>query len=193
VFQLQQFSEVTNCPLSKPESLVLYFEAGFDLKHPGTFLRGPKLPDLHLRRLNVGYALLASLSGFLSSAMALTDLSLEIDTVFGPLPETSFLACLQGTPRLHSPNPTWALPKCESSKPIGSPLQSSTPEYIASFSNLTYFRRVDHPVSFSALLAGFSAPPLEMLTFPFRTRFYFPSRAYPGLSLRWRNNITSLS
>jgi hypothetical protein len=90
---LNIFFDVTICSFPALESLVLNFKAGFELKVPDTFFRGPKLSDLHLRRLRFGHAL-TYVSGFLSSATALTDLSLEIDIVFGPSPETSFLVCL---------------------------------------------------------------------------------------------------
>jgi hypothetical protein len=105
------------------------------------------------------------MSRFLSSAMALTDLSLEIDTVFGSSSKTSFLACLQGMPCLHSLN--LSIPKSQSSKPFCPLLQPPTPEDIVPLSHLTYFRYVGHPVFLSALLAGFSAPPLWDVDFSF--------------------------
>jgi hypothetical protein len=61
---------------------------------------------------------------FLLSATALTDLTLVIDTPFGPTPETSLLACLQVMPRLLSLDLTLL------ARPIDSdtPSESSTPE-----------------------------------------------------------------
>lgn len=65
---------------------------------PATFLRGPG-PDLsnlhHLRRLTVNCIAFASIFDFLLSATALTDLTLVIDTPFGPTPERSLVACLK--------------------------------------------------------------------------------------------------
>jgi hypothetical protein len=167
-----KFFEVTNCPFPVLESLVLNFKAGFELKLPDAFLRGPNLPDLHLRRLRFRRALFASVSGFLSSATALTDLSLEIDTVFGPSPETSFLACLQGMPCLRSLN--LSIPKSESSKLFGSLLRPSTPEDIVPLSNLTCFHYVGHPIFLSALLAGFSALSLQDVDFSFSDSILSP-------------------
>ena len=70
---------------------------------PATFLRGPDLSYLHhLRRLTVKSITLTSIFDFLLSATALTDLTLVIDTPFGPTPETSHLACLQVMPCLLS-------------------------------------------------------------------------------------------
>ena len=167
-----KFFEATNCPFPVLESLVLNFKADFKLKLPDTFLRGPNLPDLHLRRLRIGRALLASVSGFLLSATALTDLSLEIDTVFGPSPETSLLACLQGMPCLRSLN-------LSIRKRFDSPSQPSTPEDIVPLSNLTCFRYVGHPVFLSALLAGFSAQSLQDVDFSFPDSILSPIEHLP--------------
>jgi hypothetical protein len=66
-------------------------------KLPDTFLKGPDVSDLqHLRSLKLYRVSLPSISGFLASVTALTDLCLLIDTVSCPSPETSLLACLQG-------------------------------------------------------------------------------------------------
>jgi hypothetical protein len=100
-------------------------------------------------------------SGFLSSATALTDLSLQIDTVFGPSPETSFLACLQGMPCLRSLNLSMSVSF------NGSPSPPSTPQDIVPLSNLTRFCYLGHPKFLSALLAGFSAPSLQDVDFSF--------------------------
>lgn len=160
---LNKFFEVTNRPFPVLESLVLNFTTGFELRLPDTFLRGPNLSDLHLRHLRFGNTILASISGFLSSATALTDLSLQIDTVFSPSPETTFLACLQGMPCLRSLD--LSIPESKSSKPFGPLSQLSTPEDIVPLSHLTYFCYVGRPVFLSALLAGFSAPYLLEVDF----------------------------
>ena len=79
------------------EGLVLRFGFGYEPKLPDTFLKGPDVLDLHhLRRLKLYRISLPSISVFLASATALTDLCLLIDTVSCPSPETSVLACLQG-------------------------------------------------------------------------------------------------
>lgn len=157
-----RFFEVTDCPFPVLESLVLDFKVASETRLPHTFLRGPKLSDLHLRRLEFRRALLASVSGFLSSATALTELTLQIDTVFGSSPETSLLACLQGMPYLHSLHLTIL-----NSDLSGSLSQPSAPEDIVPLSSLTRFCYVGHPAFLSALLAGFSAPSLWGVDFSF--------------------------
>jgi hypothetical protein len=132
-----EFFKATQFPFPVLESLHLQFAVD-QPKVPDTFLRGPDLTYLQLRRLEVDYATLASISGFLSSATALTDLVLEIDTTYGTSPEISLLACLQGMPCLRSLNlfTSWNAPE--------SPPQPSTPKSIVPLSKLTSFRYVDY-------------------------------------------------
>ena len=165
-----KFFEVTKCPFPVLESLVLNVNnVASELKPPDTFLGGPKLPDLHLRRLTIGRTLLASVSAFLSSATDLTDLTLQIDTVFGPSPETSFLAYLRGMPYLRSLN--LSIPNSAPSKFLST---LTTSEDIIPLSNLTRFYYVGHPVFLSALLAGFSAPSLWDVDFSFSDSMLSP-------------------
>ena len=165
-----KFFDMTNFPFPVLVCLALDFNLSpsinpsVKLKLPNTFLRGPKLSDLpHLRLLQFQHALLASVFGFLSSATALTDLSLQIDTVIGPSPETSFLVCLQGMPCLRSLN----LSVSEPSKPSGSLPPPSTPQDIVPLLNLTNFGYGGRPEFLSALLVGFSAPSLQDVEFSF--------------------------
>lgn len=97
-----KFFKMTNCAFPMLESLSLTFFSHIpDI--PATFLRGPDLSSLHhLRHLTVKSITFASIFDFLLSATALTDLTLVIDTPFGPTPETSLLACLQVMPCLLS-------------------------------------------------------------------------------------------
>ena len=162
---LKKLFEVTNRPFPVLESLVLNLKGASERKLPDTFLRGPKPSDLHLRRLTLEHALLASVCIFLSSATALTDVSLKIDTIFGPSPETSFLPCLQGMPSLRSLK--LSVLNSASSKPFGSLSQPPTPGDIVRLSNLTCFRYVGHPVFLCALVAGFSAPSAWDVDFSF--------------------------
>jgi hypothetical protein len=78
------------------ESLSLRFESFYQPKFPDTFLRGPDLSNLHLRRLRLENISLSSISGLLLSATALTDLFLKLHNASSPSAETSLLACLQG-------------------------------------------------------------------------------------------------
>ena len=134
------------------ESLVLW---GTRQKVPDTFLGGPDLSDLRLRRLNLSGFSLESTSQLLSFATSLTDLSLNIDTAVNPSPEVFLLAFLQGMRHLRSLN-LGVLP-CEFS------LQSrlSTSGDIVPVSKLTHFRYSGHSVFFNAFLARLSTPSLQ--------------------------------
>jgi hypothetical protein len=149
------------------ESLSLRFRFSDKQKLPDTFLRGPDLSDLHLRRLSLSHVSLSSVSGYLSSATALTNLFLLIDTALSPSAETSLLACLQGMPCLRR------LDLSISSK---SPSQPPTPNDIVTLSKLTYFRYVGHNVFLDALVAGLSAPSLRNVDIEFvdTTRTIWP-------------------
>jgi hypothetical protein len=147
-----KFFAVTNCAFPVLESLVLRFRYGDEPKLPDTFLRGPNLSDLHLRRLTLNHFSLASVSGLLLSATALTDLFLIIDTAFSTSPEASLLACLQGMPYLR---------RLDLSISSESPSQPSTPQDIIPLPKLTRFRYDGHSVFLDALVAGLSAPSLR--------------------------------
>jgi hypothetical protein len=94
------FYKMTNHAFPMLESLSLtFFSHVPDI--PPTFLRGADLSHLHhLRRLTVKSVALIFIFDFLLSATALTDLTLVVDTPFGPTPEMSLLACLQVMPCL---------------------------------------------------------------------------------------------
>ena len=147
-----KFIKATNSPFPLLERLFLYFKPGYESKLPDTFLRGPDLSDLHLRRLELGNVSFASVSGLLLSATALTHLTLIIDTAFNPSSETSLLACLQAMPSL-----------CHLYLTISSesPSQPSTPKNIVRLSKLTNFRYGGHSVFSDTLMAGLSAPSLH--------------------------------
>jgi hypothetical protein len=159
-----KFFEVTNCAFPVLESLFLQFivrrfKYEDELKLPDTFLRGPDLSALHLRRLKVYEVTLASISRFLLSATALTDLSLLIlDTAFSPSPETSLLACIQGMPCLRSLD----LFISSGGEPQ-SPPKDIVPLLNVPLSNLTLFRFGENSVFLDALVAGISAPSLRVV------------------------------
>jgi hypothetical protein len=156
-----KFFELTNCPFPVLESLVLRLENHYDAKFPDTFLRGADPSDLHLRRLSLNDFHLTSISGFLLSATDLTDLSLLIDTAFGPSPETSLLTCLQGMLCLRR------LDLSMSSRPLKSTSQPPTLRNIVPLSKLTRLRYDGHSVFLDALVAGLSAPSLRDVNIKF--------------------------
>ena len=98
----KKFYKMTSCAFPMLESLSLHFYHN-DPDIPATFLRAPDLPYLHhLRRLSVTCVPFNAIFDFLSSATALTDLTLLIESPFGLTPETSLIACLQAMPCLVS-------------------------------------------------------------------------------------------
>jgi hypothetical protein len=144
-----QIFKETNCAFPVLESLNLIFD--YEQELPDTFLGGPDLSYLPLRRLKLGRVSLACISGFLLSVTALTDLSLEIDTAFSPSPQKSLLACLKG---MHF------LRRLDLSISSESPSQLSTPKDIAPLSKLTWFRYRGNIEFLDSLVAGLSAPSL---------------------------------
>jgi hypothetical protein len=139
----------SNCPFPVLESLALCFSFRNEPQIPDAFLRGQDLSSLHLQRLRLTYVSLASASGFLSSATALTDLYLLIDTI-----GTTLLACLQSMLCLRS------LTLFIMRRRPDSPWQPSTPKDIITLSKLASFRYVGELVYLDALVAGLSAPSL---------------------------------
>jgi hypothetical protein len=160
-----KFIDATNSPFPLLESLFLRFRYGYESKLPDTFLRGPDLSDLHLRRLGLKHVSFASISGFLLSATALTDLTLLIDTAFIPSSEPSLLACLQNMPSL-----------CHLDLTISfkSPSQPSTPEDIVPLSKLIGFRYSGHSAFLDTLMAGLSAPSLHYVSIRFFDEIWPP-------------------
>jgi hypothetical protein len=146
--------KATNRSFPILESLILEFRCNGEVKIPDTFLRGPDLSVLHLRRLELNNVSLTSVSGFLLSATALTDLYLVINTAFSSSTETSLLACLQGMPCLGH------LDLCIFSSPLDPPSQP-TPKYIVPLSKLTRFHYTGTCLFLGTLVAGLSAPSLR--------------------------------
>jgi F-box-like len=148
----------TNCSFPILESPS--FETKFleDVKIPDTFLGGSYL---HLRHLKLERIFLTSISRFLLSTSALTDLSLRTDTAFGASPETSLLTCLQGMPCL------CRLSLSMADSPLEIPSQHSTLKDIVTLSKLTSFHYAGHGVFFDAIVAGLSAPSLRDLNMQF--------------------------
>ena len=153
-----EFFNVADRAFPLLESLSLDFYDGYEPKIPDTFLRGPDISDLHLRRLSFhGSVSLASVSGFLLSAKALTNLSLLLgDTAFKSSSEATLLTCLQGLPCLRRFDLFISL-----LHPLNSPSQSSTTKVIVLLSKLTCLYYIGPGVLLDALVAGLSAPSLH--------------------------------
>jgi hypothetical protein len=156
----EKFFRATKCSFPVLESLFLRF-GYFEQNIPATFLRGPDLSDLHLRRLSLDCLSLAPVSGFLLSARALTDLVLQLDTANEPSTETPLLACLRGMHRLRNLDlSTFKLPT-----PLDYASQHSVPEDIFPMSELTRFHYIGCNSFLNNLMAGFSAPSLQDVDF----------------------------
>ena len=147
--------KMTQCAFPVLESLVLRFKILHSAKLPDTFLRGPDLSVLHLRHLRLEHVSLESISEFLLSATAVTDLILQIEaTPFSSspeLPEESLLTCLQGMPCLRH---------LELFTASGSP-PSTTSKDVVRLSKLTDLIYDGHSAFFDNLVAGLSAPSLR--------------------------------
>ena len=164
--KFDKFFKETQCAFPILESLSLSFTDGYKPNLPDTFLGGPDLYNLHLRRLKLENTTLASISRFLSSATALTDLSLRIDIGFHPsaeMPEMSLLACLQGMPCLYSLN--LSLTNYSTSQP-------PTHKNIVILSKLTHLYYTGFGVWLDVLVAGISAPSLRNVDFKFSQPYY---------------------
>ena len=150
-----EFFGATNCPFPKLESLVLRSRYGEELEIPDTFLGGPDLSNLRLRRLSLYGVSFESTSLMLSCATSLTDLFLRTNTAFSPSAETSLLACLQNMPCLHSLDLSLLF------RPLDSPSLPPSPKDIVSLPELTRLRYVGPSIFLDALVAGLSAPSLR--------------------------------
>jgi plasmid maintenance system antidote protein VapI len=157
-----KFFKLTNHPLPILESLIL--RSGDRVNPPDSFLRGPLADTLdlhHLRRLTLLHVSFPSISRILASATALTDLTLIIDTAFGPSQETSLLTCLQSMPCLRN------LDLGILSTPLNSQSQTLTSNTIVPLSKLTCFHYNGYGVFLDILVSGFSAPSIRDVRFEF--------------------------
>ncbi|KAF8484017.1 hypothetical protein DFH94DRAFT_820681 [Russula ochroleuca] len=165
-----KFFKATNCPFPLLESLSLRFKHCSHPKIPDTFLRGPDLSDLHLRRLKMKLVSLTSVSGFLLSVTALTHLTLLINTPFSPSSGTSLLTCLQGMPSLRCLDLTITY-KSRPSPP--------TPKDVVPLSKLSSFHYVGRCVNLDFLMAGISAPSLRDVNIRFFNEIWPPTVHLP--------------
>ena len=97
--EMEKFFKATKCPFPALESLALRNKEGQVLEIPATFLKGTNL-HLRLRSLKLHPVSLTSISRLLSSATALTNLSLKIHSHHRVPDVLHLLSKLQGLPFL---------------------------------------------------------------------------------------------
>ena len=167
----RKFIRATNYHFPALESLDLGFSYDHEPDIPATFLRGPDQADLRLRRLGLSGPSLASVSGLLLSATALTDLTLEFTfNVAGfDSSQGSFLACLQGMQCLSSLNLT--TPRRRHEYPRDSQSQHLIPKDIVPLLKLTLFHYYSSVMFLSNFMSGLSAPSLQDARFVLSSRF----------------------
>jgi hypothetical protein len=169
-----QFFKETKCDFPVLESLSLYFGRTCSRLIPDTFLGGPDLSHLHLRRLALSGPLFTSKSRLLSSATTITSLTDLLLTIFtethvSPSSLTFLLACLQRMHGLRSldlsiifgPSNSWSQPP--------------TPKDIVPLSKLKHLRYNGHSALLNALMAGLSAPSLRDVFFQFHDEILPPA------------------
>jgi hypothetical protein len=149
----------TNCHFPALESLVLYFPDEPEGDIPATFLRGPDRSDPPLRRLGLYETSLASVSGLLLSATALTDLTLSINAAdFDPSQGPFLLSCLQGMQSLRNLELTiFELDDFD----FQSQDSITTPKDIVRLLKLTRFHYSGPATFLNSLMSGLSAPSLQ--------------------------------
>jgi hypothetical protein len=164
-----KFIRATSYHFPALESLVLYFLYDHEPVIPATFLRGPDQSDLRLQRLRLYEAPLASISGLLLSATALTDLTLTNTrsnaTVFGSSQGSFLLTCLQGMQSLRSLDLTAPY------SPRDFQFQHSISKDIIPLLKLTRFYYSGPAIFLNNIFSGLSAPSLQDARFLLCTRF----------------------
>ena len=146
------------------ESLVLSFPSGPQADIPATFLRGPDQSHLLLRRLRLKGASLASVSGLLLSATALTDLTLNVPYNAAGFDSSSLVACLQGMKYLRSL-------KLSTSGAIRSQRLTLPKDIIVPLLKLTRFHYHGPTLFLNDLMSGLSAPSLQDVRFVINVRY----------------------
>jgi hypothetical protein len=167
-----KFIRATNHQFPALESLILYFPRDHEQNIPATFLRGPDQSELRLRRLALLRASLASVSGLLLSATALTDLTLDISAnaaIFDSSQESLLLACLQGMQCLRRLN--LIIPGVLWDSHWRPASQHSTPKDIVPLITLSRFHYSGPTIFLNNLMSGLSAPSLQDARFVVWIRF----------------------
>jgi len=154
---LDTLFKATSYPLPALESLALRHRHE-ELQIPATFLEGS---NLRLRSLKLHRISLPFISRLLSSAPALTCLSLVIGAHSGPLPVVSLLLShLQGMPCLRHLD-------LEIRSSIKDLAQPTEPKENFPLSKLAHFHFVGRSIFLNALVAGLSAPSLRDVNIQF--------------------------
>ena len=153
---LKRVFKEMKCPFPELERLEICGSSahGWNLQFPPTFLRG-SAP--RLRRLKMSPVSLESVSKLLSSATALVELSLSIDTIFGSSPTESLVVHLQAMSCLR-----WlalTLPPRISHNEI--PEHREKGWNIVSLSKLTFFHFYGHRLFLDSLVSGLAVPSLQ--------------------------------
>jgi len=167
--QLKKVIREMKYPFPELERLEICHALHKYLNLPSIFLRG-SAP--RLRRLKMCTVPLKSIAQLLSSATALVELSLKIDTIFGPSPTSSLVAYLQAMPCLR-----WlalTLPSVIYDTRI--PTSPKNGGKIVTLSKLTFFHFYGHPGFLDGLVSGLSAPSLQTLDIEPFDRFTSPIR-----------------
>ena len=157
-----KFFRATSYHFPALESLTLVSSCDQELDIPATFLRGPDQSELRLRRLALLSASLASVSGLLLSATAVTDLTLDISAhsaVFDSSQGSFLFTCLQGMQCLRSLYLTAPDDFRDSYS------QHSAPKDIVPLSKLTYFHYSGPTAFLNNFMSGLSAPSLQDASF----------------------------
>jgi F-box-like len=148
---LAKLFKATKCPFPALESLELELRIGF-MVIPATFLKGS---NLHLRTLKLRHIFLPSIERLLSSAPALSSLSLEYYSNVGPEPAmTQLLSYLQVVPCLRH----LGLEISCSINPLPQPTESQKSFALPKLTSLRYRGR---SAFLNTLMAGFEAPSLR--------------------------------
>jgi hypothetical protein len=176
----------TNCHFPALESLVLYFPRVHEYDIPATFLRGPDRSDIPLRRLGLYGTSLASVSGLLLSATALTDLTLSFNAAdFDPSRASFLLSCLQGMQCLCNLDLTTSYYfDFLSQDSIATPKDTIVP-----LLKLTRFHYSGPTTLLNDLMSGLSAPSLQDARFAVdkKSPLLYLSRVFDDVSEEFRS------
>ncbi|KAN0125568.1 hypothetical protein V8E52_000775 [Russula decolorans] len=187
------FIKATSYHFPALESLHLWFPRGHEPEIPATFLRGPDQSDLRLRRLTLHDGSLASVSGLLLSATALTVLTLSLTptnaAVFDPSQGSFLLACLRGMQCLRSLDLSTEL------DPRDLPSQDSTPKDIVPLLKLTRFHYYGPTTFLNSFMSGLSAPSLQdaRLVLDSKSPLFYLSRVIDDVREEFRTPSTKLA
>jgi len=164
-FIFEKFIKATSYHFPALESLSLCFPLaiGHEPEIPATFLRGPDQSDLRLRHLHLFGGSVASISGLLLSATALTDLTLNVTSyhvaVFDPSQGSFLLACLRSMQCLRSLDLTTEFDFRD--VPSQYSTVYSTPKDIVPLLKLTRFHYSGPTTFLNRFMSGLSAPSLQ--------------------------------